>query len=208
VSTTYEATPSLLDRIVGADLVVLGVVRGPVRVVPIDGDERRRVHGWFEVHPERILDGEPSSSKGLLVRVIGEGSAERPDWPLPVPSDRPVLAVLTRDVAPGLPDAMYAPCFAGIYEVNADGVVAVPGAAVDDGTRVRTGSTGERLTLDHVERLVDSVRESRVDHLRRLEQEEPGEVRDRPRPELLEQPPSGEDTAPPPPGGGQDAHFD
>ena len=122
MSTTYDATPSLLDRVVGADLILLGTAHGPVRVDRLDAldaleeeEERPRVYGWFEVRPERVLDGEPGSEP-ILLRVIGEGTDADATWLVPVPSDRPMVALLNRDVGPGLPDNTFAPCFTGVYD--------------------------------------------------------------------------------------------
>ena len=206
MSTTYDATPSLADRVIGADLILVGAVRGPIRVVPLDDGEPPRVHGWFEVSAERVLAGEKPSS-AILLRVIGDG-IDKPAWRVPVPSDAPVLAMLTRDVGPDLPENMYAPCFGGVYELSADGRARVPEDALDQLTRDLAGADGGELTIDQFHRLAAGIGRRRAEGERRLAEEEPAEVRDRPRPEMQEYPRSASDLAEPAPGGGRDARLD
>jgi hypothetical protein len=206
MSTTYDATPSILDRVAGADLIVLGVAHGPVRIEPIEGSERPRVHGWFELRPERVLSGAPPSPT-VMVRVVGEGTGEKNvTWIVPLPARTPVVALLTRDVGDGVPDGMFAPCFAGIYPLSDDGRIHVPDEALDQATRDLAGDDG--LTVEHLGRVIDGVNDRRAERLRRLEDEEPSDVRSRPRQELHEYPRSAQDVTDRPADGGQDARLD
>ena len=207
MSTTYDATPSLFERVVGSDLILLGVASGPVRVERLDSGERPRVYGWFEMRPERVLDGEPPSST-ILMRVIGEGTEDDARWLVPVSGETPVLAMLTRDIGPDLPENLFAPCFAGVYEVSADGGVRVPDDALDRVTRELAGSDGDGLTVDQVHRLVEGVNQRRAEDRRRLEDEEPADVRGLPRPDVQEYPRSAREAEEPTSGGGQDARLE
>jgi hypothetical protein len=203
MSTTYDATPSVLDRVVGADLIVVGVVRGPVRTSPVEDAERPRVHGWFEMRPERVLAGEPPEAP-ILVRVLGDGSVEDPSWTVRLPDDGRVVAMLARDVGPELPDNLFAPCFAGLFAIAGDGTVRVPEEALDDASRRLADADGASLTIDQIHRLADRVAQRRAENERRLEAEEPAEVRAEARPDLTEQPEPGRAQSDHTPGGGED----
>jgi hypothetical protein len=207
MSTTYDETPSILERVIGSDLILVGITRGPVRVDPLETSETRRVHGWFEVSPQEILAGAPTPT--VLLRVLGEGRDEHAAWVAPVPSENQMLLMLTRDIGPDLPDNLFAPCFNSIFELAADGTVQVPPDTVDEATREAIGSAGERLTIDGLRRVIETVQQRRDAVGRRLEEAEPPEVRHEPRPELLEYPQSALDRAEAAqsPGGGTTAEL-
>jgi hypothetical protein len=207
MSTTYDAKPSIVDRVVGSDLIVLGVAHGPVRIEPIEDSEPPRVHGWFELRTERVLSGAPEPST-VAFRVLGEGTGDDVTWLVPVPTRTPVLALLTRDVGAGVPEGVFAPCFAGIYPLSDDGRVRVPDEALDQATRDLTDAGPGGLTIEHIGRVIDGIAARRDDNRRRLEDEEPLEVRRRSRQELLEYPQSARDVAEHSPGGGRDARLD
>jgi hypothetical protein len=211
VATEYDGIPSILDRVIGSDLIVIGRVRGPVRIVPLDGGDRPRVHGWFEVDAEETLAGEPST---ILLRVVGNGSDADVTWPVPVPHRGPLLLMLTRDVGPELPENMYAPCFNGIYEV-VDGTVTIPSDSVDEitGKAVRPTTTDgpvRELTMEGLRDVLETVRQRSQAVLRQLQEEEPAEVQQLPRPELDEYPRSDAEvsSAATLSGGGQPAEID
>jgi hypothetical protein len=82
--------------------------------------------------------------------VIGDGTEDNATWPVAVPSDTPVLA------------NTFAPCFAGVYELSADGEVRVLDDAFDQATRDLAGSERGGLTIDQVHRLIDSVNQRRA----------------------------------------------
>ena len=131
MSTTYDEIPSILERVIGSDVIVIATVRGPVRVTPIEGIELPRVYGWFELTIRDTLSGDPPSET-VIVRVVGEGPENEVTWPVPVPSEEPLLCFLTCDIGPDLPDHLYASCHNGVYTLSPDGVAQVPESALDD----------------------------------------------------------------------------
>ncbi|WP_327001038.1 hypothetical protein OHA72_38725 [Dactylosporangium sp. NBC_01737] len=208
MSTTYDATPSILDRVAGSDLILLGVAHGPVRIEPIPDSEPPRVHGWFELRPERVLSGDPEPST-VVFRVLGSGTGEKDvTWLVPVPTETTVLALLIRDVGAGVPEGVFAPCFAGIYELSDDGRIRVPDEALDPATRDLIDAGSDGLTVEHLGRVIDGAGHRRAEDRRRLEDEEPRDVRRRPRQELFEYPRSAQDVADVSRGGGRDARLD
>jgi hypothetical protein len=82
----------------------------------------------------------------------------------------PVLLMLARDVAPDLPDDVYAPYFAGVFSVEDDEWVAVPEDASDETTREVAGSDDRgRVHLAGLRRLVDTVTAELEEHRREVE---------------------------------------
>ena len=84
----------------------------------------------------------------------------------------------------------------------------MPEEALDRATRELAGAARGRLTVEHLSRLIEAVGRRRAEDRRRLDEEEPAEVRDRPRPDVQELPRSPRDVVEPSPGGGQDAQLD
>jgi hypothetical protein len=210
MSTTYDDTPSILERVIGSDLILLATVRGPVRVSQIAGAENARVHGWFEVAIRDTLSGHPPSDT-VTVRVIGEGTENEVTWPVPVPTDEPALCFLTRDVGPDLPTDLCAACHNGVYTVAADGVAEVPDTAMDEATRKLAGSGRGGLPLEGLRRLIETVARRRDAELRAVEENEPADIRSVPRPELAEYLLSADDVVEASlarPGGGDPADLD
>jgi hypothetical protein len=186
MSTTYDAIPSVLDRVVGSDLIVLGSARGPVRIEPLQGAEPPRVYGWFEIALQDVLTGD-APEPPLLVRMIGNGRPDNAVWPMPIPADTPMLWMLVRDIGPDLPDQLFTPCYHGVYELSREGVVRVPEDALDDASRELAGQ-GPGLSLDGFRRLIGAVERRRAGAARRLAEAEPAEIRDVGRPEFDEYP--------------------
>jgi hypothetical protein len=205
MSTSYDAIPSIHERVIGSDVIAIATLRGPVRVVPIDDTERPRVHGWFEVAIQETLSGSPSS-KTVVMRVIGEGTENAVTWPVPAPSDERLLCFLTRDIGPDLPDNLFAPCHNGVYILSADGVARVPEDTLDDATREAAVAGREGLPLEGLRRLIETVGERRAAAIRGVEDNEPAEIRRAARPDLAEHPRSADalvDASLATPGGGR-----
>jgi hypothetical protein len=185
MATDYYGTPSLLERIVGADLVVVGRPGRLLRVEPQTGTNGSRVYGIFEVAMDSVLMGDPPSEV-LNLRVLGEGRDEQATWIVPLSGDRSFLFLLAHDVEPEAPENLYAPVFSGVYPLTDEDHVNVPEEALDDRTKEEAGFEENRVSLDGVRRLIESVLREREDRQRQLEEMGLAELRDRPYPPIEE----------------------
>ena len=185
MATDYYGTPSLLERIVGADLVVIGRPGRLLQVEPPTGTNGSRVYGIFEVAVDSVLMGDPPS-EGLNLRVLGEGRDEQATWIVPLSEDRSYLVLLAHDVEPEAPENLYAPVFSGVYPLTDEDHVNVPEEALDDRTKEEAGFEGNRVSLDGVRRLIESVLRVREDRQRQLEEMGLDELLDRPYPPIGE----------------------
>jgi hypothetical protein len=209
MSTTYDATPTVQDRVIGSDLIVLATIKGPVQAVPIEDAAHPRVHGWFEVDIRETLSGEQPPGR-VTMRVIGEGHDGAVTWPVPVPSEEPLLCFLTRDIGPGLPDQLFAPCHNGLYALSADGVAQVPDSIIDDAARELTGAGRAGIPIVGIRRLIDARAERYATETRHFDEHEPVETRDASRSALQEYPRSAREhleATLATPGGGQPAEL-
>ncbi len=189
MATDYYETPSFLDRIIGADLVVTGRPGRLLQVEPPRGGDDSRVYGVFEVAVDSVLMGDPSSEV-LRLRVLGEGQDEQATWIVPLGEDRSFLFLLARDVEPEAAEDLYAPVFSGVYPLTDEDHVNVPEEALDDQTREKARFEGNRVSLDGVRQLIESVLRERENQQRQLEEIGVSELLDRPYPpigEMLQQ---------------------
>jgi hypothetical protein len=187
MATDYELIPNLIERITASQLVV--VVTGG-RLVDLQRDpiqDPPRVLGVFEVDVEDVLDGERPTDR-LLVRVLGEGQDEQARWLVPLSDGHRWVLLLTRDVAPGLPEGLYAPVFSSGFRID-NGSIEFPEEAVDERTRELADVRERRATLDGLRRLLEVVRAERTQARQRLEQFLPPEALRRPYPDTEEIPP-------------------
>jgi len=199
MATDYYGTPSFLERVVGAELVVIGRPRRLLRVDPLRVEDGSRVYGIFEVAVDSVLMGDPSSDV-LRLRVLGEGRDEQAAWIVPLDENEPFLFLLARDVEPEASDTLYVPVFSGVYPLTDEDHLDVPEEALDEPTRERIGLEGDRLlSLGGVRRLIESLFGEREDRLRQLEEMGLTELLDRPYPPIREIP---QEDRPFPPVGG------
>jgi hypothetical protein len=187
MATDYYGTPSLLERIVGADLVVVGRPGRMPQVEPPPGRNGSRVYGIFEVAVDSVLMGDPPSEV-LNMRVLGEGRDERATWTVPLGGDGSFLFLLAHDIEPEVPENLYAPVFSGVYPLTDEDHVNVPEEALDDRTKEEGGFEENRVSLDSVRRLIESVLREREDRRRQLEEMGLAELLDRPYPPIGEMP--------------------
>jgi hypothetical protein len=194
--TEYYGTPSIYQRILNADLIVLGKVQRLLRSETLVAGSQARVYGLFEVAVETALLGEPPSSI-LKVRVLGQDHDGAVSWIVPMVVGEPYLFILVRDVSPDEPVNRFAPNFAGAYPVRDGGRIAVPADAVDETTRKFAHFDGVHLTLDGVRTMITRLQEDRQAIASDFEKSVPAEVRERPYPTVEEMPkPSDEGGAP------------
>jgi hypothetical protein len=187
MATDYYGTPSLLERITGADLVVTGRPRRLLYVEqPKLGDDSR-VHGIFEIAVDSVLMGDVEPDV-LRLRVLGEGRDEQATWTVPLDENGFFLFMLTRDVEPQAPENLYAPVFSGVYPIIDEDHVNVPEETLDDRVREEAGFEGNRVSLGGVRRLIENVLRGREDRQRQLEEIGLAELRDRPYPPIEEMP--------------------
>jgi hypothetical protein len=202
MATVYDQIPSLAERIVGAHLIVIARFAGLREVRPAEGFDRPRVFGLFEVEVDEVLYGEPQDP--LLVRVLSDPEDPDPDptgeatrWVVPVDPDARVLLVLARDVAPDLPDGVYAPYFASAFAVEEDWV-AVPADALDEQIRRMTEVDDRgRVSIAGLRRLIETVTAELDDRRRALELLFPPALREHPYPPSLERPDAEQPARPP-----------
>ena len=185
--TEYYGTPSIYQRILSADLVVLAKVQRLLRSDTLVAGSQARVYGLFEVAVDSILLGEPPSSI-LKVRVLGQNHDGAVSWIVPMVVGEPYLMILVRDVTPDEPVNRFAPNFAGVYPLRDGGRVAVPADAVDESTRKVAHFDGVHLTLDGVRSLITRVQEERQTIASEFEKIVPAEFRERPYPAVEEMP--------------------
>ena len=184
MATLYEETPTLVERIVAADLVLTGRVGRLVSVQRVQAGDRPRVLGLFEVSVEHVIRGEPPSDQ-ILVRVLGEGEDERATWI--VPMEEQLAFLLVRDVEPGIPDNVFAPYFASGFPVT-EGRIHLPDAVVDDRTREVAGVEDSTIRLEGLESLVREVSRRQNARDRELREVEPAELSDQPYRPIAEMP--------------------
>jgi hypothetical protein len=160
--------PLLFDRVLAADLAIVGKVAALVRIEKIDGFETPRIAAFFEVHVERALLGDPPSER-ILVRVLGDGSEEDPAWTTELRPEARLLLLLSRDVAPELPENLFTPYFSSAFELGDDDRVAFPVDVLDDESRRVMRPERGRAPLKRVQELFDTARRERADRERELE---------------------------------------
>lgn len=211
MATLYEETPTLVDRIVAAELVITGRVGQLVGVQRIQAGDQPRVLGLFDVSVEHIIWGESPSDR-ILVRVLGAGEDERAVWIVPMEEEQ-LAFLLVRDVEPGLPDNVFAPYFASGFPVTARRI-RLPDEVVDDLTREVAGVEDTTIALEGFERLVQEISKRQDARDRELQEVEPAELREQPYRPVIEMPqpdisgaqpatPEGEPPAAEPPAGQQ-----
>jgi hypothetical protein len=194
--TEYYGTPSIYQRIVGADLIVLGKVQRLLRSETLVAGSQARVYGLFEAAVDSVLLGEPPSSI-LKVRVLGQDHDGEISWIVPMVVGEPYLFILVRDVGPDEPINRFAPNFAGVYPLRDGGRVAVPADAVDETTRKFAHFDGVHLPLDGIRSMISRVQEEHQAIASEFEKIAPTEIRQRPYPVIEEIPkPSDEGGAP------------
>ena len=167
MSLELREPPPLSDRILAAELAIVGTVAALVRIGPVQGFETPRLAGFFEVQVERALFGDPPSER-VLVRVLGDGPEDDPTWTTELRPDARLLLLLSRDVAPELPDDLFTPYFDSAFEVDGD-LVAFPADVLDDLSRRAMRPERGRVTLDRVQKLFDTSRHERAERERELE---------------------------------------
>jgi hypothetical protein len=106
---------------------------------------------------------------------------------VPLEEGQRTLLLLARDVAPDLPEDVFAPYFESSFPVENEGVH-VPEDALDELTIDVAGAERGVVPLDGFRRLVEFVGAQREERLRELEAIVPAELRDQPYPEVLETP--------------------
>jgi len=185
--TDYYGTPSIYQRILSADLIVLGKVQRLLRSDTLVAGNQARVYGLFEVAVDSVLLGEPPSSI-LKVRVLGQNHNAEVSWIAPMVVGEPYLFILVRDVSPDEPVNRFAPNFAGVYPLRDGGRIAIPADAVDEATRKIAHFDGVHLSLDGVRSLITRVQEERKAMASELDKIAPAEVRERPYPAVEEMP--------------------
>jgi hypothetical protein len=184
--TLFDRIPTLVERILGADLIAIGTVVGLREVRPAEGFEIPRVSGLFEVQLDDVLRGERPEDR-VLVRVLGDGEDERAAWSVPLEEGRRLLLLLARDVAPELPEGVFAPYFESSFPVEDDSV-RVPEETLDERAKEITGAKRDTVPLDGFRRLADVVGAEREKRLRELDELVPADLRERPYPDTEEQP--------------------
>lgn len=178
--------PPLFDRILAAELAIVGTVAALVKVETVQGFEDARLAGFFEVQVERALLGDPPSER-ILVRVLGDGPEDNPTWTTELRPEMRLLLLLSRDVAPELPENLFTPYFTSAFEVGADDRVAFPADVLDDPSRRVMRPERGRVTLKRVQELFDTVRRERAEREQELEALSPRKQLGR-YPEVLEVP--------------------
>jgi hypothetical protein len=186
MATLYEEIPTLVERIVAADLVITGRFGRLVGIQRVEAGDRPRVTGLFEVSVEHAIRGEPPSD-AILVRVLGEGEDERAAWIIDVKAAELLVFLLVRDVEPGLPNNVFAPYFSSAFPV-ADGTVRLPEEVVDERSREIAGFEDSTTSLDRLERLIQEVWRAREERDRALAEVEPAELKEQRYPEVAEMP--------------------
>jgi hypothetical protein len=185
--TEYYGTPSIYQRILSADLIVLGKVQRLLSSETLVAGSQARVYGLFEVAVDTVLLGEPPSST-VKVRVLGQNHDGEVSWIVPMVVGEPYLFILVRDVSPDEPINRFAPNFAGVYPLRDGGRIAVPADAVDEATRKLAHFDGVHLTLDGVRSLITHVQEERQAIASQVEKIAPAGIRERPYPTVEEMP--------------------
>lgn len=160
--------PLLFERISAAELAIVGTVAALVKVEAVQGFEEPRLAGFFEVQVERALLGDPPSER-ILIRVLGDGPEENPVWTTKLGPEARLLLLLSRDVAPELPENLFTPYFSSAFEVADDDRVAFPAEVLDDASRRVMRPERGRVTLRRVQELFDTIRRERAERERELE---------------------------------------
>jgi hypothetical protein len=160
--------PKLRERILAVDLAVVATVTDLSKIETAEGFEGPRVAGVFEVEVERVLLGEPPE-KRVLVRVLGDGAPDEPTWTSDLRPGARLLLLLSRDVAPELPENLFAPYFSSAFSIDDTNRVAFPANVLDDVSRRGLRPTRGRAPLDRVQKLVETLTRERADRERELE---------------------------------------
>lgn len=209
MASVYDRPPTMLDRVVGARLVVIGSVR---RVIEVRADEFTdgRVFGTLELDVSEVIFGEVRGDK-IPVRLVGEGDAERPRWIVPAEEGRRLVWFLTPDSVPGQEGDVYAPVFAGGFPIDEDGVH-VPAEAVDQVTTEVTGAKGPPIPIEALRRLIDEIAQQRDQQFEELNRVAPAAAISAPYPPVQEMPQDEVSLAPRPVeyvmGGGEPAELE
>jgi hypothetical protein len=186
VSLEVRDVPVLLHRVLAADLAIIGTVAALVRIEKVEGFETTRLAGFFEVQVERALLGDPPAER-ILIRVLGEGPEDDPTWTTDLRPEARLFLLLSRDVAPELPENLFTPYFSSAFEVDGGDRVVFPAEVLDDESRRIMRPERGRVALDGVQELVEATRSERAERERELEELIPRNRLGR-YPEVLEMP--------------------
>lgn len=165
--TELVETPKLRERILAADLVVVGTVAALVRVEKLEGFEAPRLAGFFEFQVERALLGEPPAER-VLVRVFGDGTEGDPEWTSDLRPETRRLLLLCRDADPEQREEFFAPYFSSAFDIDDANRVRFPADVVDGESRRVLRPTKNRAQLDRVKALVDGLARERTKREREL----------------------------------------
>jgi hypothetical protein len=154
VATTYDTIPTLSERILGADLIMIGTVIRLVETRQSQFSDAPRSFGIFEVTVEEVLKGRRPGRR-LLVGTLSAAGQDQTAWLASLHEDARMLFLLVPDVGPSLPERLFAPYFASAFELDGRNTFSLPREALDSESRKLLRATGRRFSLTAFRRLVD-----------------------------------------------------
>lgn len=180
--TTFGPQPwrmSLLERLAGAQIVVLGRVLGVADRIP-DPETDAQAFALLDVERLQTLRGDIPGH--IQVRIAETQGAEKHGWTIPVEKGAELLLVLSRDEYGDPP--RYALQHSSGFRVR-DDVIELP-EQVDAGPL--RPKDGEPITVSHVAKLLARIDDNRAHREAQLRETEGDAHKKAQTPEMLERP--------------------
>jgi hypothetical protein len=178
--TTFGPPPfsvSLFERLVGAQVVLLGRVQGLVEQWSDPCEGARRRFGLLDVEVRQTLKGDVADR--ILVRVAGSGGEKDVEWSAPVDEAEDVLFLLDEDEEGDPP--RYCVQYGSAFRLRED-VLEVP---EDLPLGVYAKEPG-RLSLESVEQMLEQIEAAAATRHKQFEEVDGGDWAERPYPEVEE----------------------
>ncbi len=185
MSTDYDGTPSFAERVIAADVILMGAI-GRLIVVESLLDDPRRVSGKFEIRVESVWKGQPDAV--LELRVLGKRDGDRVVWITDLVERERYLLMLARDSAPPDPAIWYVPYFSAAYPLTPGGQVQLPTETLDERTQEIAGISGPEIPGEALRKVVEVLLREREEERRRVQELVPAELLAQPYPPIGEVP--------------------
>jgi hypothetical protein len=173
MSTDYYGIPSFAERIIGADVILIGAIGRLIAVEPLQ-DASMHISGKFEIHIENIWKGQPDAA--LELRVLGKRDGDRFVGIVDLQEGEHYLLMLARDSAPLDKATWYVPYFSAVYPLNPDGQVQLPTETLDERTQEIADSSGPEIPLEALHKVVNVLLREREEERRRIREIVPDEL--------------------------------
>lgn len=173
----YDEVPPLADRILGANLIVVGQVEKAIDTITDYSVDQPQVQTIFKVNIESVLKGETIMTSIKLRVVGGKSEMTDTDWSVNMTEDHKMLLLLSPDYGPGRTDNMFVPYFASCYTITSENNVKLDENVVNELDKKIERVDKVSVRLADIRSLIDSIIKNKKREEATLEKMEPDELR-------------------------------